>query len=134
MGIFVDYLCTPFAGLKDAPTEILKTEDHPIQVNSLTICNRGSQPIRFNLQKKRVEVSDTIPATTTTTTIFYINEYEIKPYETVNFIKKLDLDIFLQYSLTPSIVDSLISFTNGYSQVYDCEISYTVLKDLPITA
>ena len=126
MGIFVDYPSNPFANIINAPTTILVADTNPLQVNGLIVCNRVGQPIRFNLKKIRTQTSPV--------EIFYINEFEIKPYETVDVIAKIGLQIFLEYSATPdpSVSDSLVCFTNGYTQICDCEISYTRLNDLPL--
>jgi hypothetical protein len=126
MGIFVDYPSNPFANIINAPTTILVANTNPLQVNGLIVCNRVGQPIRFNLKKIRTQTSPV--------EIFYINEFEIKPYETVDVIAKIGLQIFLEYSATPdpSVSDSLVCFTNGYTQICDCEISYTRLNDLPL--
>jgi hypothetical protein len=130
MGIFVDYPVNPFSGLKETPTIILATGDdqniHPLQVNSINICNRGNQTIRFNLQRERTgDVS---------ITTFLINQFEIKAYETVDVIARLGLQIFLEYSVTPNPVinDALVCFSNGYTQIFDCEVNYTRLNDLPL--
>lgn len=130
MGIFVDYPVNPFTGLKDVPTVILATGSglnlHPLQVNAITVCNRGTQTIRFNLQRERTG-DDEI-------TTFIINQFEIKAYETVDVIERLGLQIFLEYSIAPNpvITDSLICFSNGYTQIFDCEVNYTRLNDLPL--
>jgi len=126
MGIFVDYPSDPFANVINVPTNILIADTNPLQVNGLIVCNRTGQPIRFNLKKIRTQTSPV--------EIFYINEFEIKPYETVDVIAKIGLQIFLEYSTTPnpSVSDSLVCFTNGYTQICDCEISYTRLNDLPL--
>jgi len=126
MGIFVDYPSNPFANVINVPTTILVVDTNPLQVNGLIVCNRVGQPIRFNLKKIRTQTSPV--------EIFYINEFEIKPYETVDVIAKIGLQIFLEYSATPdpSVSDSLVCFTNGYTQICDCEISYTRLNDLPL--
>jgi hypothetical protein len=126
MGIFVDYPSNPFANVINVPTTILVADTNPLQVNGLIVCNRVGQPIRFNLKKIRTQTSPV--------EIFYINEFEIKPYETVDVIAKIGLQIFLEYSATPdrSVSDSLVCFTNGYTQICDCEISYTRLNDLPL--
>lgn len=125
MGIFVDYPSNPFPNISDTPTIILTADTNPIQVNGLIVCNRIGRPIRFFLKKLRTQ---TIPVE-----IYYINEFEIKPYETVDVIARLGLQIFLEYSTTPnpSISDSLECFTN-INQRCDCEISYTRLNDLPL--
>tara|TARA_R110000868_G_scaffold146158_1_gene366864 strand:- start:583 stop:966 length:384 start_codon:yes stop_codon:yes gene_type:complete len=126
MGIFVNYPSNPFANITNVPTTILIADTNPLQINGLIVCNRVGQPIRFNLKKIRTQTSPV--------EIFYVNELPIGPYETVDVVAKIGLQIFLEYSTTPNplISDSLICFTNGYTQICDCEISYTRLNDLPL--
>lgn len=124
MGIFVDYPSNPFADISETPTTILVADTHPLIVNGLIVCNKGAQDIRFNLKKLRTQISPI--------EIYYINEFEIKAFETVDVIARLGLQIFLEYRANPSVVDSLVCFTNGYTQILDCEISYTRLNDLPL--
>jgi len=99
MGIFVDYPSNPFAGVSETPTTILVADAHTLLVNGLIVCNRGVQEIRFNLKKIRTQISPV--------EIYYINEFPIKGYETVDVIARLGLQIFLTYSADPSVVDSL---------------------------
>ena len=124
MGIFVDYPSNPFASVSETPTTILVADAHPLLVNGLIVCNRGVQDIRFNLKKIRTQISPV--------EIYYINEFEIKGYETVDVIAELGLQVFLEYSADPSVVDSLECFTNGYTQIVDLDISYTRLNELPL--
>ena len=122
--VFVDYLSNPFANLSNIATEIIAATSNVIQVNSLIVCNRGAQDIRFNLQKVRVAA---IP-----TQIFYVNEFIIKGYNSIDVLKELGLNIFLEYSVIPSVSDSLVCFSGGYSQKFDCEVTYTRLNETPI--
>lgn len=55
MGIFVNYPSNIFSGLKDIPQTIINADTHPLWVTSIIICNRGTQPLRFNLQKVRLQ-------------------------------------------------------------------------------
>lgn len=125
MGVFVNYLSNMFEEVTSIPQTILTTDEHVLLINSITVCNLGAEKIRFNLKKQRNTDSGL-------TEIFVVNQFEMNPYETVELIYKLGLQIVLQYKLLPSIVsDSLICFTNGYTQKADCEISYTQLNELP---
>jgi len=124
MGIFVDYPSNPFASVSETPTTILVADANTLLVNGLIVCNRGVQDIRFNLKKIRTQISPV--------EIYYINEFEIEGHETVDVIARLGLQIFLEYSANPSVVDSLECFTNGYTQIVDLDISYTRLNELPL--
>jgi hypothetical protein len=123
MGVFVNYSSNMFAGLINVPTTILTASTNVLLINSIMICNRTANNIRFNLQKVRTG--------TTEVAVFYVNELEIEPFATIDIVESLQLQILLEYSLTPPISDSLNCFSNGYTQVFDCEITYTQLNELP---
>ncbi len=123
MGVFVNYPSNIFSGITSTPTTIITASTNVLLVNSIIICNTGAQNIRFNLKKLRTQ--------TDPVTISYITEYEIKAYGTVDIAAEFGLQIFLTYSTSPSVSDSLFCFSNGYTQSFDCEITYTQLKDLP---
>lgn len=123
MGIFVNYSSNLFPGITNIPTTILTANTNVIIVNSINVCNLGTDNIRFNLQKLRTQA--------TPVTISYVNQLEIQTYDTVDIVAKFGIQIYLQYSATPSISDSLICFSNGYTQKFDCEITYTILNELP---
>lgn len=65
------------------------------------------------------------------TTIFYVNELEIAPYNTVDIIDITGV-LNLEYNRTPYVTDSLVCFSNGYTQVFDCEVCYAQLNELPM--
>lgn len=65
------------------------------------------------------------------TRIFYVNELEIKPYSTIDIIDITGV-INLEYSLTPYVSDSLVCFSNGYTQIFDCDVCYAQLNELPM--
>lgn len=127
MGTFIDYLSNPFQNIANTPAIILTAATHTLLVNGLIVCNRGERPIRFFLQKARMESPPT-------GSIFLINQFLIDPYQTVDVVAKIGLQIVLQYSATPNLlIDSLICFTGGKTQKIDCDISYTMLNDLPLS-
>lgn len=126
MGGFVDYLYNRFvniAPLVDAPQTILTADTNVLIVNSIIVCNYGEQDIRFNLKK----VGSTIDN-------FLTYNLEIKSYKTdqsdsrklntIDVIALVGMQIFLE------IGDSLICYSNGYTQKFDCEVSYTKLNGL----
>lgn len=124
MGIFVDYLSNPFASLSNTPQSIVVADMHTIWVTAIDITNRGAAPIRINLQKERNQTSPI--------TIYRLNEFEVKPFSSVDLVKKITGVINLQYSSAPAISDSLVCFSNGYTQIFDCEVTYATLNELPI--
>lgn len=127
MGVFVDYTSNLFASVDNTPTTLLETglnsNPHILVVNGLIVCNLGGQTIRFNLQKTRDQ--------STPVTISYIKNYEIKANQTVDLVKDLGIEIFLTYSVLPSITESLSCFSGATIQKFDCEISYTRLNETP---
>jgi hypothetical protein len=128
MGIFVDYPSNPFANLANVPTTLLTSgfliDPHVLVVNGIIVCNTGAQAIRFNLQKLRTQASPV--------EIYYVKEFEVKAYQTVDIITALGLQIFLEYKVLPSVHDSLICFSNSPTQKFDCEITYTRLNETPL--
>ncbi len=66
------------------------------------------------------------------TSIELMNEFEIKPYVNTNVVLTTGI-IQLQYSLRPFVSDKLVCFSNGYTQVYNCDVKYTQLNELPLT-
>lgn len=68
---------------------------------------------------------------TAPTTIYYSNEFEINPYDTVDIIDIIGV-LNLQYNRTPYMADSLVCFSNGYTQIFDCEVNYAQLNELPM--
>jgi hypothetical protein len=85
------------------------------------------------LQTATVTTVGVSPITFTTNTpssIYYINELEIAPYKTVDIIDTTGV-INLQYSVTPYISDRLVCFSNGYTQIFDCDVIYAQLNELP---
>ena len=124
MGIFVNPDRNKFKGLTNIPTTILTASAHTLLVKSIIICNRTADIIRINLQNF---CTQDIPLD-----IYTFNEFELDAFETKNLIKEIETELVLKFSKTPSIVDSLKCFSNGYSQVFDCEITYIQLNELPL--
>lgn len=126
MGVFVNYLCNRFvniAPLVGIPQTILTADTNVLIVNSIIVCNYGEQDIRFNLKKVGSAIDN-----------FLTYNLEIKSYKTdqsdsrklntIDVIALVGMQIFLE------IGDSLICYSNGYTQKFDCEVSYTKLNGL----
>lgn len=128
MGVFVNYSSNSFSNLINIPTTILTTDNvtipHTVIVNGIMICNKGNQTIRIYLQKQISGVTDPI---------FYAYEVELKAYETVDLVTKLGVQIFLNFTSSPLITNQLICYSNNAIQKFDCEITYTVLNETPVT-
>lgn len=248
MGNFVNYRSNTYKDLSNLPTNLVLAEPHVLWINAIIICNRGSAPMRFNLQKARltgltlekacyaattvnlvasydnlsrsltntasfsvfsldgtvpplnsrilvknqaapfqngiyvltdvgsistpwiliravdfdtaatINKGDVIPVLNgvlnkntkwnqtaivnnigvdpivfsfaVTTNTFIINELEIAPYKTIDIIDITGV-LQLQYNITPFISDSLIGFSNGYTQIFDCDVNFAELIELP---
>jgi hypothetical protein len=123
MGVFVDYLSKRFSGLKDVETTLLTANTHPIIVSSLRVTNRTSYKILVNLKNIR---NDGI-----TTITYEDNQFPFEPYERIDLVKECGHEFYLEYKDAPSVSESLAIYSNGYTQIFDCNISYITLKDLP---
>lgn len=251
MGIFLNYPSNIFSDLNNIPTTIVSADTHVLWVTALLVCNRGSAPMRFNMQKSRLtglelEIpcyagttinlnatynngisgvgatltnmgplipfsidginpplesrilvkNQTLPAqngiytlntigdistpwvlsrslgydipanimpgdiipvingivnnhtkwkqTSTvtvigtnpitfsaepSTSIYHINELEISPYSTIDVIDITGV-LQLDFNVIPYVSDSLVCFSNGYTQVFDCDVNYVQLNEL----
>lgn len=86
-------------------------------------------------QNSDVTVIGTSPITfitEPTTSIFKCNQLPIEPYETIDVIETTGV-ITLEYSVKPFVSDSLVCFSKGYTQVFDCDVVYAQLNELPMT-
>jgi len=132
MSIFIDYPNKVFSNLSKDSTTLIETNSNSLWINSIIVCNKGNQTIRFNL--KLVKTQDT-PVES-----FLINELAIAPFKSINALEFLEKDstsfkggvLHLEYSTTPSISDSLVCFSNGSTQIFDCTVNFTRLNELPI--
>lgn len=123
MGVFVDYLSSRFSNLKNDETTILTADTFTLLVTSLRVTNRTKDKILINL--KNVRNDGTI------TTTYENNEFEVEPSKTRDLVKEIGSSFHLQYNNTPNISESLKIFSNGYTQKFDCNISYMKLNDTP---
>lgn len=81
-----------------------------------TVTTIGTDPILFTVD--------------TPLSINLVNEYEIKPYANENITCKTG-PITLKYNSSPFISEKLVSFSNGYTQLYDCNLEYVKFNELP---
>lgn len=125
MGVFVDYLPARFSGLKDIETTILSADTNTLLVESIRVTNRAENKILINLKNVR---NDGIVTTT-----YEVNKFYIDPYESKDLVKEIGSVFYLQYKLTPAVSESLKISSDGYNQIFDCNISYIKLNDLPPT-
>jgi hypothetical protein len=87
-------------------------------VQTEIIVNIGVSPILFTVN--------------TPTSSQLINEFEIKPYTNFNVLETTGL-LRLQYNLRPYMSDKLVCFSNGYTQLFNCNIVYLELNETPLT-
>ncbi len=85
-------------------------------IQTSNVVTMGTSPITF--------------ITNPTANIYYINELEIAPYKTVDIID-ITGPLNMEYSITPYASDKLVCFSNGYTQIFDCEVVYAQLNELP---
>ena len=110
MSIFIDYPNKVFSNLSKDSTMLIEASSNSLWINSIIVCNKGNQTIRFNL--KLLKTQDT-PAES-----FLINELAIAPFKSINALEFLEKDstsfkggvLHLEYSTTPSISDSFSLF------------------------
>jgi hypothetical protein len=63
------------------------------------------------------------------TSIVLINELEIRPYVNTNVICTTGV-LTLLSSSSPFISDKLVCFSNGYTQLFDCDVEYMQLNEI----
>jgi uncharacterized membrane protein len=126
MGAFIDEKSNIFSGLNKTPTIIIETGLNTIPnvvvIENIIIFNNKAETIRINFQKLRISTSSI--------TMNYTKYLEVKGYQTVDLLKKLELEgIKLYYQINPEISDKLICFSDSSTQSFDCEVNYNILKE-----
>ena len=136
MGIFVNYLSNPFTGLKNIPQTIIETGTNSLWVQSLIITNTSADDIRINLEFIRY-VNGVINTKNFLAYNFLIPSYknprEYKNttlFNTVDLVDVLGIKKNLEY--TSTITESLVCYSNGTQQIFDCDVSYALLNELPM--
>lgn len=119
MGIFVDYKSNVFSNLKSVGTDIVVTDTNVIWVTSIKVTNRTNAKMHVSLQKVRTQASPV--------TAYELNEFPVEPKDSFDLINKTGI-ITLEYSEAPAISDKLVCFA---TQLFDCDVDYGVLKELP---
>ncbi len=139
MSIFVDYLSNPFSNLSNTPQAIIMTSANSLWVQSLIITNIGEEDIRINLKFVR-NITDPLGSVEMfLAKNFLVPSYktisaqkEISLYNTVDLVKVLGIPMNLQY--TYNTTESLVIYTNGYTQIFDCAVIYSRLNELPMSS
>lgn len=134
MAQFVEYKSDPFSGLSNAKQTLVEVDEHNIEVTRITITNLGEEDIRINLKFVRTSL---LSGTETFLTYNFLvpnynspREYKGKViFNTVELVKLLGIGKTLEYN--DDYTDSLVCYSNGYTQKFDCTVDYCVLNDLP---
>jgi len=136
MGAFINYLSNPFTGLKNIPQVVIKTTTNSLWIQSLMITNTSQDDIRINLQFTRT-VNGVITLQSFLAYNFLIPSYKNpREYKNTTLFNTLDLvDVLgikknLEY--TSTLNESLIIYSNGLTQIFDCDVSYALLNELPM--
>jgi len=136
MGIFVNYPSNLFSSLSDTPQTIIQTTTNSIWVQAIIVTNLGEEDIRVNLKFVR--------DTGSITEIFLAKNFLVPNYKvpreykdktlfnTVDLVDTLGIKKNLQYFSIPNLTESLVIYSNGYNQKFDCSIEYTLLNELPM--
>jgi hypothetical protein len=129
-GILTTPLSLRYYNLSSTPTTIIETSTNVIQVVGIDICNKGKQNIRINLQY--ISSDDSNPT-------YKFKNFQVKSFNnlekgesnSVDLITKAQTEYTLQYTTSPPLTNSLVCFSNGYTQKFDCTVYYYTLNELP---
>lgn len=126
MGTFIEEKSNLFAGLNKTSTTLVETGlsiiPHIVVIENIIVFNLTNQSIRINLQKIRTSDSNL--------TMNYTKYLEVKGYQTVDLLNKLELDgIKLYYQSSPELKDKLVCFSDTTTQTFDCEVNYNILNE-----
>jgi len=138
MGIFVNYLSNPFTRLSDNNSQIIiQTTTNTLWIQSLIITNTSEDDIRINLKFIR-HVNNVLSTEMFLSYKFLIPSYKNSKqynnrvlFNTVDLVDILGIKKNLEYSST--ITESLVCYSNGVQQIFDCDVSYALLNELPMT-
>jgi hypothetical protein len=108
---FITYNSLLFNNLADQEAALF-TATTPVLLDAVNVCNITESNIRINLMLRRSAVDN-----------FLIYNTLIPPNESFNLLSLGKLKVFLGVS------DSLLCFSKGYSQLFDCTICYTALNE-----
>lgn len=135
MGIFTAYKSNPFSNLANVPQTII-TATTSSWIQAIIITNLGEEEIGINLKFKSI-------SGTGTTEIFLVKNFGIPSFRnpiaykdktlfnTVDLVDILGIPKNLQFAVSPPLTESLICYSNGYSQQFDCCVEYTQLNSTP---
>lgn len=124
-------------GSNSIPWVLTRATDYnkPAQINPNDLVYIQAGTINKAITYKETAIVVTIGtspilfAINTSTTIQLTNELEIKPYGSMNIICVIG-STTLQYNSSPFITEKLVCFSNGYTQLFDCNIEYISLNEI----
>ena len=135
---FINYSTSLFPNLTYNQQVILESTANTIYVDSITVCNTSSNDIRINLIKK------TIASNSSANQSFLVKNLEVQApvsgktssTSTVNLVSLFGLQIFLPVRIVSGVTytSSLIIYSGGINQNYDCSVDYSIFVETPITS
>lgn len=129
MAIFTTVKTDQFIDLSNTPTDILVAETNSIQINSIIVTSTSIPNIQVNLQRSMTNGESTAIAnivSNRTVTSSSVRQPRTEP----SGLELLQFPYFL--GLNPAgTIDKLICFSNGPSQTFNLQISYTILNETP---
>lgn len=114
---YIKYRNVPFSNLADIKTVLLSAENTCI-VDSVNVCNMTNENISMNIELVRLANGEEIRSR-------MINHELIAGNKSLNVFHSI-------YTHLENL-DSLICFSDGYSQVFDCSICYRELIEDSVT-
>tara|TARA_R110000868_G_scaffold13973_2_gene65279 strand:- start:200 stop:568 length:369 start_codon:yes stop_codon:yes gene_type:complete len=105
-----------YSSLSDQDTTILTAEGKTIFLHAVNICNTSDDNIRMNLKMTNII---NVPIEES----YLVKDVLLQPNESHNLMSLGNLEVFLKNG------DSLICFSNGYSQVFDCVVCYSISNE-----
>tara|TARA_B110000908_G_C10267055_1_gene465268 strand:- start:4406 stop:4774 length:369 start_codon:yes stop_codon:yes gene_type:complete len=105
-----------YSSLSDQKTVVLSTEKETIFLHAVNVCNMSDDNIRISLQMTSI-INTPIEES------YLVKDVLLQPNESHNLMSLGNLEVFLKNG------DSLICFSNGYSQVFDCVVCYSISNE-----
>ena len=112
---FISYETLLFSKLADEKTAILSAEK-TCYLNGVNISNATNANIRINLQIIRLLVTPVVES-------YLVKNLLIQPNQSLNLMSLGNLKVFLENG------DNLLCFSNGYTELFDCTICYSILNE-----
>ena len=105
-----------YSNLSDQKIVLLSTEKETIFLHAVNVCNISDENIRISLQMTS-KLDESVEES------YLVKDVLMQPNESHNLMALGNLAVFLKPG------DSLSCFSNGYSQLFDCIICYSVSNE-----